>query len=436
MKDDFGSIGPLGLDEVQRKKALSQALLQKFAGGQQQEFVPGGTGTPIAVKGSGLSALAQALTGFVANDSAQKFGAQEEGIKRQYAEQVRAQKMAEDLIKARDARTKALISGVSGDNPQFAADIARTNQIPDKVPPPPVGPIGKDAEFGTFQGPNGPIATVKNYDLKGKVTGSFGPGSTNVSATANTILPNKIGEIPIDATNKDLIKWKEVFDDSRNVLANNQRAIQAIEAGAQAGGFQDIKQTVRKVIQALGGDPKGLSETEDLNQALGDAVLESIRKLAPVTNEDLKFVKDIKGSINTDPQALIKALSYTSAAAIKTMHNFNDYLSQQEQSLSVIKDPTQRDALRTLFAGQRIGREAPSNLPGNRLFQLETAQNLKNRQFDMSRLQGLPPEFLEDIAKGTVQFQNSMALPKKAPASGRRVMTLDEFEKFKANGYK
>ena len=71
------------ITENMRRRAMADAMLQQFTQGQQTQFVPGGTGVPIAVKQGGVSALAQALSGLSAGQQSRGFAAENEALRLQ-----------------------------------------------------------------------------------------------------------------------------------------------------------------------------------------------------------------------------------------------------------------------------------------------------------------------------------------------------------------
>ena len=88
--------------ENQRRQAMAQAMLQQFTQGQQTQFVPGGTGTPIAVKGGGLGALAQALSGLSAGAQVTGFGAENTALEAQ--NELERQKEYQNFVSNPDKR--------------------------------------------------------------------------------------------------------------------------------------------------------------------------------------------------------------------------------------------------------------------------------------------------------------------------------------------
>lgn len=412
----FGALAPqyqMHVEDALTRKNIAQAMQQRFMQGQQQSFVPGGTGTPIAVKQGGLGTLAEALSGIISGQQigqadAQIYGARsadqaagQAELQAFMAEPDRNKAIAQALASSRpDIRAFALeqqkrrqdqvnqFAGVIKDRDATAAGNAiasqslPTNFIPQPIPKPEILTQG-DNTYALIPGANDTL------DLK------FAQKGVVVQNNA----PAKISDAAIAENTAELKAKKDAYDLGREVVNSSQKAITALEEGAKAGGGEGLKQYLRQAVQAFNGKTEGLTETTQLSQALGDAILANARKLAPVTKADIGQLQDILGSVNTDPTALSKALAWNTAHGFKAMTDFNTFLDNQENLLKDIKNPDQADALRTIYAGQRVGRDMPKGLFGPQLFQLETAKHLGNLGYDMAKLQGLPPGFLDSPPK-------------------------------------
>lgn len=443
-------------DAEQKKRAMAKLLMEKFMGGTQIEQPR----TPIMARLSPLAAFAPALGAYFANKNDTEAAAKQADILKR-AQEDTSTKLGDFYTKFNgpDSRPQQgpvmqdqpplpdvgvdknalLAQALSSANPMLraaaeaarknqqervfkyadvakdaapgvAADTIRNNALPQKSLPAPKMP-----EFGSVPGPNGqPLPTVTNWGRGQIPTASFGPGAAP-SATA-TVQNSPDYKAIIDTRAEELKTKKGSATAAKEILSSNMSAIQALEQGAKAGGLEGFKQGTRKALQGFGVDLPETASTEQLSMALGEQILANARKLAPVTGEDIKRLQEIKGSIGSDPQALTKMLAFTTAAAFKDTHDYNDYLSAQKGSISPMQTPQIQDQLRSLFAGQEIGYEAPSGLFGPQAFQLETARNLVNRGFDAKKLQGLPPEFLQDIAKNPTMQINAMGgFPGVAP---------------------
>lgn len=445
------------LAEILRRQQFASQMQQQAFAPKQTEMVSG-----IAVKNGGLNPLLQALTGYMANKEVR--GAQGEiaGVQQKYAsdqeaairamqgmpnieEQIRYGQTAGLKFPAVGAMAKALtekrlkLAEKGSDvlkeiDPMRALETLRTEQIPGadyRLPAP------KEPEFGSVPGPNGvQIPTVKNYNQRGVPTASFGPG-----AGTTIQMPGKEADMVLAGQGKEIEGKVAAFDAAKSSYLDAQRAMEAIQAGADAGGGAAATQWLRKAYQFLGGDPKNLTETTNLEMALGGQVLENARKLAPVTEVDLKKLESILGAITTDPQALAKGLAYVAAKSAKTMHDFHSFMDAQTENVGKTATPAMRDALQANLVGRKIGREAPDTLFGPQLFQLELARNLAKEGFDLNRLRGIDPGMLKDLQSpdrmkvdlGSVSPAKAKAPAAAAPAQidPKKVYTLEELRKLK-----
>lgn len=399
------------IEDAMRRKSIAQAMQQQFMQGQQQSFVPGGTGTPIAVKQGGLGSLAQALTGVVAQGQIGQADARIYGARQ--ADAAEGQKQLAEFMANPDknaAIAKALASNradirafaleqqkrrqeqvhqfgqaVKDVDAQGAGRAISTGTLPTDY----VAPKPGDIQFRT-QG-DSTVAIIPGVNNKTEL--KFAPKGVQVN------MPNKISDAALAENTAELKSKKEAYDLGRETVNSAQKAVTALEAGAKVGGGEGLKQYLRQAVQAVGGSAEGLTETTQLSQALGDAILANARKLAPVTKTDIGQLQDILGSVNTDPTALSRALAWQVAHGMKAMTDFNTFMDTQDKLINDVKNPDQADALKTIYAGQRTGRDMPKGLFGPQLFQLETAKHMKNIGYDMSKLQGLPPGFLDSEPK-------------------------------------
>jgi hypothetical protein len=420
------------LSENARRRAMAEAMLQQFTQGQQTQFVPGGTGVPIAVKQGGLGALAQALSGLTAGAQVQGYGAENEALRMQNDRE--RQQEYQNFV-ANPDKSAAIAAAMVSRRPgvqKFGIEQQKREQDRVKDFATAIGPV--DAQGGGRAIASGIIP--QNYTqpaLPPITTGQAGPetylineGPNNkrdvrvfARPSTNTIdmrLPGQLNAGILAENTAELKAKKEAFDLAKETYSSGQKAITALENGAQAGGGEQLNQYIRQAVQFFGGDAKNLTDTAALKMALGDAILANARKLAPVTKADIGTLEQILGSINTDPSALSRALAWNSAHAFKAMHDFHGFMDVQERLPDSLKSPEHQDALRSLYAGQRIGREAPMQLYGPQLFQLEMAKQLKNIGYDTSKLAGAPPGFFGENPK----IELGGAFPTSAKPAGKQ----------------
>lgn len=368
----------------------------------QQALAPRGTEMlgRIAVRRSPLDAVIRGVTGFMGAKQASEADEQVSGLYNQFAADTKSeldalynspdpkaaitralasrnpkvQAAAAAMQKLQQERLKGFTDAVSKYNAPEAARIIQSGDMPQGGPPGIVPP--QVSQVATPDGRQVPM--VVNTGEAGRQTGTLqAPGTTVVNQ-----LPGRVAENTLSTQEAELKKRKEDFDVLRDNFYATQRAVEALDRGAQAGPGAGLEQALRQIYYFFGGNPANLTETTNLSQALGQQILAHARKLAPVTAVDIKKLEDILGSAGTTPEALGEALSILAADSVKGMYDFNAYLDTQEGLLSTVKDPATQDALRLSFSGQKIGREPPKQLFGNPKFQGAVLTRLQERGFD------------------------------------------------------
>lgn len=381
----------LSLEEAARRKAMAQALLQQSLATRPTEMVSG-----HAVKQGFGEGLARALTAFLAQknmgaasaDAARTLGEYQQGgrdeVARLMQQPNRQQAIAEALIsrfpqaqqwgagerKVREDRLTRGADVLGKEDPKAAIAALTAGQLPGQYEPPTV----PEPTFGAYQGNT--YALTKNR--KGEPTIKFAPKETRFSVENK--VPGMELQTVLGDRSKDLEGWKTRARSARELLDANTSAIEAIQQGAQSGGLEGVKQSLRKVLQGFGVTLPETAPTEQLQMALGQQILAHARKLAPVTAEDVRRLETILGSINTDPQALQKALSLTSAIALRDIQDFQRYLGDSEANAS-------HPLIRNLYPGQGIGLELPGQLPGGTQGGMAILQELQKRGGDVSQFQ-------------------------------------------------
>jgi hypothetical protein len=259
-------------------------------------------------------------------------------------------KLGEDWGKQYQDRVNQWSNATKDTDPTASADAIASQTLPGQWSPPPI----PSPEFGTS--PTGkPYAVDTNR--KGEKTLKFEPEGTKVTTNVTNKIPGMEGQAVLDSLQQDLKLRRERAQIAKESIAHNKTAREALVNGAQAGGGEELKQGIRKVAQAFGIEAPATAPTEQLQMSLGNAILASARALAPVTGEDVKRLERIKGSINTDPTALVQMLDIYDNLAVKELETFNEYVNHQSKNLET---PYARD----LFKGQAIGFTVPKIEPG------------------------------------------------------------------------
>jgi len=423
MADMFPAEYQTQIDEQERKRKMAQMLFQQamgFQGAKSQGALASRTplfaGLANAVSG-GLGAYADANASKGINEVKQRYQAdesadlaklmglpEEEQLKQgPLSKFSRSRDLAKTLSDRREKRTTAgaPILAQAGDV-QGALGALNTGNLPSTVAPP-TPPM--------ISGLAGSDGTKKDVLVN---TGAYGRQTATPFPVGNTMTANLNGPADYKAIEEnwtaDLKERQKAADSAKASLASSRAAVEALQAGAQAGGAEGIKQTIRELAQGFGIPNAATAPTQELNMALGNAVLEDARKLAPVTNEDLKYLEKLNGTINSDPQALTKMLAHRAAAATKSLSDFSDYMGSREASIKDIGTPELRDRMKALIAGQRIGREVPPSLFGPQTFQIEMARQMGNLGYDVDKLK-LPEVVRRDIKEGNMKVDTGGSFP-------------------------
>lgn len=368
-----------------RQRQMAQMLFQQAMAPRPTEVVTG-----HAVRQSPLSAIARALSmyggsqGLASADTglaglAQKSDEQRRAAIAQFLSDPETQYqqamqnpatagMAKEWLdkRAKMVSEGAGLIGKEGGDVASALAALQSQKLPGNWAPPPPGPV----QFGQ-QGEN-QYAIIPGTG--GKQELKWAPKGTNVSVDARQA--GREQEMALASTEADLKERRSRAQAAKETLSANRVALEALNDGAKSGGLEGFKQSLRKVAQGFGIASDDTTPTEQLQMALGNAVLAKARALAPVTAEDVKRLETILGSINTDPQALQKMLAVYNGIAAKELQDYNRYVETQRNSLT---NPLARD----LFSGAAIGFEMQPP-PGNTYQGLRAIQELQSRGGDVS----------------------------------------------------
>lgn len=249
--------------------------------------------------------------------------------------------------------------------PQQAVTALSTGKMDQGVPPTPRAPdIVRDPATGK-------PTQATTYSLKGEQDVKF-PGG--ISMTAEMKLPGEEGKLRLQSEQKELDEAKVNAQSAVAEIGNVARLVRAVEQGAQVGGGASVAQSARKFGQFFGVNFPATGPTDSARSALGERLLENVRKLAPVTQPDVDTVNRLVGSIDTDPTALAELSAWYTARALRSLQNYEKFVATK-RSQSQSGD----------YATADIGIELPKNLPGPAWFQMLTMQALADQGGDISR---------------------------------------------------
>jgi hypothetical protein len=232
--------------------------------------------------------------------------------------------------------------------------------------------------------------------IKGDKNISYAPKGVNVS--------NNIPEAR-DTAYKAIqpeIKERQVgAQAAKDSLAANTTALEALNAGAKSGSAGEFFQAARRVGAAIGFDLEGKVPTEQLAMALGEHILANAKKLAPVTENDTALIKQIKGSLNTEPQNLTRIFEIMNAASIKNLQQYGEYIDTATASMP--------DEYGDILRAAKIGYNVP-NPGGNQTQQMRTMQELVRQGGDVTQF----------LAPAEIDPKTGKALPRQPFPAGAK----------------
>lgn len=423
--------------ELQRQRQMAQMMQQLSMRSQPTEMVSG-----RAVRQGILPGLTQVLGAYLGEKTGKDADKAQIGINE------RSQASQQTEMRAlMDDPEKGIARALASRNPAIRAAAAALQKRSDerldkwaghagKVDAPlaanqfrqgQMAPVGgfKEPESAVLTGPNGPTPVIKNFAEGGRPTATAFPVGSTVNVDAR--LGGKEGEMALDVLKTDLSARKGKADAAKDTLASSSFAIDALEQGAKAGGGEPTKQILRKALQAIGVEASATAEIDQLEMALGNAVLSQIAKLRPASDTDMKVLQKIMGGVGTDPKALVKGLAYANSIALRDLGEYGQYVQDQQTNL---KTPYAQD----LFSGAGAGYELPAQLNGPLPFQLETLRHIQKQGGDISRYrdpQGNP--FSKDTKFEIDPTNGFPGIPRKAnsttPAPRKPIGEMTEAEK-------
>jgi len=391
--------------KINRQRSMAQALLQNSFSPKETEVVSG-----RAVPQGGLQAIAKLLTGGISNYNLGALDDEASGLQgkiSQYrAGQLRnvlanpesglvnpdpqAQALAAAIIGRRDKRMEGFAGAIKERDPQAAARVFQAGELPTEdyqvpaIPPP---------TFGVDEGGN-------RYSLTPNVKGDSDLAYAPKPLTITNNQPAQ-RSTAYDTIKPEVDKRQEAATFAKETLQANRTAIEALNEGAKTGAGGEFFQAVRKIGAALNFDIEGKVPTEKLSMALGNHILANARKFAPVTNEDIKRLEKILGSLNTEPQNLMQMFEVMNAASIKTLQDYNAYIDTTASGF--------QDEYKGILQARKQGFDvmAPG---GNPTQQMRTMQ-------EFVRQGGDPTQFL---APAEIDPKTGQALPRQPFPAGAK----------------
>jgi hypothetical protein len=143
--------------------------------------------------------------------------------------------------------------------------------------------------------------------------------------TQASTLANEVGKAEVAQLTKGREEFVSAGNAAKNIV-NMQGLIKGMPDSAFGAGA-DIKQGVNKVLEAIGAKPAPLTaKMDELRSMAGNNMIERIRALAPVTEEDVKLMKGIVGSETNTKVALQKILEIASDSAVRARSRHTEFV--------------------------------------------------------------------------------------------------------------
>lgn len=304
-------------------------------------------------------------------------GLQAFGREQQTREDERLKTVAE--MQAKISAPDAIATYLAGD-----PNMARGSQFPEPTVSSAPGPDGRSVPYlvNTMEG--------------GRKQGTSIGLPSNVSVAADAKLQQAEGEDLIRANIKGLAEGKEKAQVAQASIANASRVIDGLEKGAKVGGGQSPLQAAREWGKTFFGlDIPETGITAETRAALGQAVLDNARKLAPVTAEDVRRLEKMLGSIETDPAALPALMAWQTAKGLKAIQEY------EKQSGMLASD----SKFGNQYAALGVGAGMPQILRGPLAWKMQVLQELQREGGDpVPLLKVLDPTFNEKDGIPTFDF--------------------------------
>jgi hypothetical protein len=247
-------------------------------------------------------------------------------------------------------------------------------------------------------GPNG-TTTVTNYNRAGVPNMSL----VGSGATTTIQLPGREAEMALARESKELTDRQEQAKTALGDLGQAQRLVQLYERGLQTGGGEEVFQAGRQFFTALGLEfPKGPLSSE-AQTVFAERVANRIKEFGVTpTDSDRTYVKQMVGSLNTDPTAMGNLMAFTSAKALKGLQDFQDFVR-------IKRENTRGDS--RMYDTADVGVRMPTELFGTPQFQMSIVQALKQGGGDITRLND--PVSRKPFDAGTVFDLGGGAIPQR-----------------------
>lgn len=213
-------------------------------------------------------------------------------------------------------------------NPKTLPQLMETGSAEFMTPAPKVE-FKDNKSFRVTGGDVEEIGTTRNFGPMGIDPGTGIPGQTDLAT--NEFHGRTGGEISTQnrknldeftAARKALEEGAKRYDEGVNTLEtiSTVKAQMATIPAGRFGSLADWRLAVNRFLEMAGGakapETAGL---EAINSALGGLVLDKIRLVAPVTEQDIKFVERIQGTTTMSKETLEQVLNYLEKRTVRQM---------------------------------------------------------------------------------------------------------------------
>jgi len=178
------------------------------------------------------------------------------------------------------------------------------------------GVQGKPADLRTTYGPVSPDPAT---GIPMQVANQTGEAK---SFTGGNVTPDRAGQnaLETNAAGLAVSNIKETHAGMLGAIDTFQRLTNmktALDEGAKLGPMTDARVYLAKLGETLGLNVKPDAPTETLLMQLGEGVLQDARKLAPVTENDIKMLEKIKGGSISGMDAVKASMDLLERQAVK-----------------------------------------------------------------------------------------------------------------------
>lgn len=198
--------------------------------------------------------------------------------------------------------------------------------------------IGAPVATETFKPPakdEGTGVPVQESEVTGKVNPLYGGNATPVNVRENELSKADVKQLE---TGRD--EYKQSITSLGNLVAAQNRLKQIPDS--KFGTLAEFRNWANKTTELFGGKQlPATSNMEALHTAVGNSLIEKVRALAPVTEEDVKIMKDIVGTEGNTKRALDSIIQVAIQGPLRKMGQHEQFVNAFAQQPGI--DPGFKD---------------------------------------------------------------------------------------------